>query len=62
MNVNSDKLYELVKTVRKYATALINMDPKDAIKLDASDWQACILDIAISLSVIEIYIKDVKGE
>ena len=60
--MNHDKLYELVKTVRKYATVLINLDPKDAIKLDASDWQSCILDIATSLAVIEIYIKDGKDE
>lgn len=60
--MNNDKLYELVKTLRKYATALINLDPKDAIKLDASDWQACILDIATSLAVIEILIKNGKDE
>ena len=60
--MNNDKLYELVKTLRKYATALINLDPKDVIKMDASDWQACILDIAASLAVIEIFIKDGKDE
>lgn len=60
--MNNDKLYELVKTVGKYARALVNMDPNDAIKLDASDWQACILDIAVSLAVIEILIKNGKDE
>ena len=55
--MNNDKLYELVKTLRKYATALVDLDYNDASKLDASDWQACILDIATSLALIEIYIK-----
>ena len=60
--MNNDKLYELVKTVRKYAEALISMDTKDAIKLDSSDWQACIADIAISLVAIEILIKAGKDK
>ena len=60
--MNNDELYESVKTVLKYARALINMDPKDAIKLDAEDWQACILDIAVSLAIIEILIKKGKDE
>ena len=62
MNANSDKLYELVKTLRKYATSLVNLDPNYAIKLDSSDWQSCILDIATSLAVIEILIKNGKDE
>ena len=62
MNANNDKLYELVKTLRKYATALVCLDYNDAIKLDSSDWQACILDIATSLAVIEILIKNGKDE
>ena len=62
MNANNDKLYELVKTLRKYATSLVNLNHNDAIKLDSSDWQACILDIATSLAVIEILIKNGKDE
>ena len=57
MNVNNDKLYELVKTLRKYASALVDLNDKDANKLDSSDWQSCILDIAASLAVIEILIR-----
>ena len=60
--MNNDKLYELVKANRKYAIALACLDYNDAIKLDASDWQACILDIATSLAVIETYIKNGKDE
>ena len=61
-NMNNDKLYELVKTLRKYATSLVNLNPNYAIKLDSSDWQSCILDIATSLAVIEILIKNGKDE
>ena len=60
MNMNSDKLYELVKTLRKYASALVDLNDKDANNLDSSDWQACIFDIAASLAVIEILIKNGK--
>ena len=62
MNANNDKLYELVKTLRKYATSLVCLDYNDAIKLDSSDWQSCILDIAASLAVIEILIKNGKDD
>ena len=61
-DMNNDKLYELVKTLRKYATSLVNLDPNYAIKLDSSDWQSCILDIATSLAVIEILIKNGRDE
>ena len=60
--MNNDKLYELVKALRKYATALLDLNTKDANNLDSSDWQACILDIATSLAVIEILIKNGKDE
>ena len=60
--MNNDKLYELVKSLRKYATALLDLNTKDASNLDSSDWQACILDIATSLAVIEILIKNGKDE
>ena len=60
--MNNDKLYELVKTLRKYAVSLVSMNPSEAIKLDSSDWQSCILDIATSLAVIEILIKNGKDE
>ena len=60
--MNNDKLYELVKTLRKYATSLVNLDPNYAIKLDSSDWQSCILDIATALAVIEILIKEGKDD
>ena len=62
MNENNDKLYELVKTLRKYATSLVCLDYNDASKLDYSDWQACILDIATSLAVIEVLIKNGRDE
>ena len=55
--MNNDRLYELVKAIRKYATSLVNLNPNYAIKLDSSDWQSCILDIATSLAVIEILIR-----
>ena len=58
--MNNDKLYELVKTLRKYAVALLNMDPNDAIKLDSSDWQMCLNDIGMYLIVIEKFIKQGK--
>ena len=60
--MNNDKLYELVKALGKYARALVNLNPNDAIKLDSSDWQSCILDIATSLAVIEILIKNGRDE
>ena len=60
--MNNYKLYELVKTLRKYATSLVNLDPNYAIKFDSSDWQSCILDIATSLAVIEILIKNGEDE
>ena len=60
--MNNVILYEMVKTLRKYVTELVNLNRKDANNLDASDWQACILDIATSLAVIEIYIKGGKDE
>ena len=60
--ISSDKLYELVKTLGKYARALVNLNPNDAIKMDSSDWQSCILDIAASLAIIEILIKNGKDE
>ena len=62
MNANNEKLYELVKTLRKYATSLVNLNTNYAIKLDSSDWQSCILDIATSLAVIEILIKNGRDE
>ena len=60
--MNNDKLYELVKTLRKYATSLVNLNPNYAIKLDSSDWQACVFDIARSLTIIEEFIKNGKDE
>lgn len=60
--MNTDKLYEQVKVLRKYVTELVKLDAKDANKLDASDWQDCLSDIAIVLILFETYIKDCKGE
>ena len=60
--MNNDKLYEMIKAIRKYATSLAYMNPSEAIKLDSSDWQACILDICTTLAVIEIFIKEGKDE
>ena len=60
--MNNDKLYEMIKAIRKYATSLVYMNPSEAIKLDSSDWQSCILDITTSLAVIEIFIKEGKDE
>ena len=62
MNANNDKLYELVKTLRKYASALVDLNDKDANNLDSSDWQACLFDIAQSLTIIEAFIKNGKDE
>ena len=60
--MNVDKLYVLVNTLRKYVTGLVTLDPKDANKLDASDWKYLISDVAMGLIVIEEYIKNEKGE
>lgn len=60
--MNSDKTYELVNTLRKYVTELAKLNYKDAKKLDASDWQYLLYDIAGGLIVIEAYIKNGKCE
>ena len=60
--MNNDKLYGLIKTLRKYVISLVNLNPNYAIILDSSDWQSCLLDIATSLAVIEILIKNGKDE
>ena len=60
--MNSDKLYELVNTLRKYVTELVKLDYEYANKLDASDWKYCLSDIAMGLIVIETYIKNGKCE
>lgn len=60
--IGSDKTYELVSTLRKYVTELAKLNYKDAKKLDASDWQYRLYDIAMGLIVIETYIKNEKGE
>ena len=60
--MNNDKLYKVVTTLRKYVTELVKLNYKDANKLDASDWQYCLSDIAMTLIVIEQYIKNGKDE
>ena len=60
--MNNDKLHEMIKAIRKYATSLVYMNPSEAIKLDSSDWQACVFDIAQSLTIIEEFIKNGKDE
>lgn len=60
--MNSDKTYELVSILRKYVTELAKLNYKDAKKLDASDWQYLLYDIAMGLIVIKTYIKNEKGE
>ena len=60
--MNNDKLYEMIKVIREYATSLVYMNPSEAIKLDSSDWQACVFDIVLSLTIIEEFIKNGKDE
>ena len=60
--MNNDKLYEMIKAIRKYATSLVYMNPSEAMKLDSSYWQAYVFDIALSLTIIEEFIKNGKDE
>lgn len=60
--MNSDKTYELVKTLRKYVTELAKLNHKDSNKIDALYWKYCLSDIAEGLIVIETYIKNGKCE
>ena len=60
--MNNDTLYEMVTTLIKYVTELINLNKNDALKLDYSDWQSCLFDIASSLFEIEKFIKSGKDE
>ena len=54
--MNTVKLYEEVKVLRKYVTELVKLDAKDANKLDASDWQDCLSDVATVLIIFETYL------
>ena len=62
MNVNNDKLYEMVKTLREYVKYLVNLNPNDAIKMDILDWKYCLSDIGMCLIVIEKFMKQGKDD